>query len=98
MTKTSDGERAVATAGEGRGRRCKFCERPYPVSDEDAAENPFCQACLHERVRLTRRCQHLGCWMDTDGDWFCADCGATWADEDAPNPAPTGGAGGEGDE
>ncbi len=31
-------------------RICPYCERPNPVSALSYAENPFCQACLRERV------------------------------------------------
>jgi hypothetical protein len=37
-------------------RRCRHCKGPHPVSDAVAQENPFCAACLPERVarRATR--------------------------------------------
>lgn len=34
----------------GAGRRCRYCRSPHHVSDEVAAENPFCNACLPERI------------------------------------------------
>lgn len=35
------------------GRSCKYCKRPYLVSDDVFAENPFCSKCLHERISIT---------------------------------------------
>lgn len=32
-------------------RRCSFCLGPHQVTDEVAAESPFCAACLHARVK-----------------------------------------------
>jgi hypothetical protein len=39
-------------------RRCAYCSRPHPVSNSVAAENPFCNACLPERVAA--RASQLG--------------------------------------
>lgn len=39
-------------------RRCPFCGRENPVSSQEYAENPFCNACLDDRV--SRAGAHLG--------------------------------------
>lgn len=44
--------------GKDTLRRCAYCSRPHPVSNSVAAENPFCNACLPERVAA--RASQLG--------------------------------------
>lgn len=34
-------------------RECHYCGRPYRVAAQSYLENPFCTACLHERLRKT---------------------------------------------
>ena len=34
---------------------CQYCARPYPTSVESYAENPFCSACLNERIRVAAK-------------------------------------------
>lgn len=31
-------------------RACGYCGGPHPVSDHVAAESPFCNSCLHQRI------------------------------------------------
>jgi hypothetical protein len=33
-------------------RKCLYCGEPHPVSAQVAEENPFCSACLPERIAL----------------------------------------------
>jgi hypothetical protein len=39
-------------------RKCRYCGGPHAVSERVAEENPFCNACLPERV--SRRAQNIG--------------------------------------
>jgi hypothetical protein len=49
-----------------RVRACRFCGREMNVSAVSHAQNPFCSACLAERLALRGACLHE---PDVTGDW-----------------------------
>jgi hypothetical protein len=83
-------------------RVCKFCQRPHPISDEGYAENPFCNSCLHERVRITVEARaeeheehvhwHALAVTARNGEvdyWIC-ECGDRWYPPADPTPPSAG--------
>jgi hypothetical protein len=48
-------------------RRCPYCKRENKVSALSFAENPFCNACLHERMQNAKDEIGPGTWEPVPG-------------------------------